>query len=70
MVTGVKKISAIISGGKGWIILKDKKLLGFIRKMEDGDYKWYYETYSEYGLSAYTNSLESAIKDMIDSDYY
>ena len=70
MVTGVKKISAIISGSKGWIILKDKKLLGFIIKKEDGDFKWYYETYSEYGPSAYTNSLQSAIKDMINSDYY
>jgi hypothetical protein len=70
MEAGIKKISAIISGGKGWIILKDKKLVGFIRKMEDGDYKWYYETYSEYGPCAYTNSVESAIKDMINSDYY
>ena len=70
MLTGIKKISAIISGDKGWIILKDKKLLGFIKKMKDGDYKWYYETYSEYGPCAYTNSVESAIKDMINSDYY
>ena len=70
MVTGVKKISAIISGSKGWIILKNKKLLGFIIKIEDGDFKWYYETYSEYGPSAYTNSLQSAIKDMINSGYY
>jgi hypothetical protein len=70
MVTGVKKISAIISGSKGWIILKDKKLLGFIIKIEDGDFKWYYETHSEYGPSAYTNSLQSAIKDMINSGYY
>ena len=62
MVIGVKKISAIISGSKGWIILKNKKLLGFIIKIEDGDFKWYYETYSEYGPSAYTTDLtKSAI---------
>lgn len=70
MEPGVKKISCLIYSQKGWIILKDKKFVGYIRKMEDGDYKYQYQTHSEYGPCGYTNSVDSAIEEMVASEYY
>jgi hypothetical protein len=66
----IKKISCEIHARKGWVILFDKKLLGFVWKLDDGDFKYGYECYSEYGPSGYHNSIDKAILYMIESGYF
>ena len=51
---------------KGWTIFYGKKLVGFVLKMQDGDFKYLCESYSEYGPSFYTNSKKEGIQEMID----
>jgi hypothetical protein len=70
MEAGIKKISCVIYSHKGWIILKDKKLVGYVWRLSDGDFKWQYQTFSEYGPVGYTNTINSAIEKLISSGWY
>ena len=70
MITGIKRVSCLLYGSKGWIILKDKKLVGFIWKLRDGDFKLAYKSISDYGPVRFSNSFDDAVGKMIESGYY
>lgn len=66
----IRSIPCEIGSCKGWTIFYGKKLVGFIYKMQDGDFKYLCETHSEYGPSFYTNSKIDGIAAMINSGEY
>lgn len=66
----IKSIPCEISGHKGWTIFYGKKLLGFIYKLQDGDFKYFCQTHSDYGPSFYCKVKKEGIKRMIDSGWF
>lgn len=66
----IRSMPCEIGSCNGWTIFYGKKLVGFILKMQDGDFKYLCKTHSEYGPSFYTNSKKHGIQEMIDSRWY
>lgn len=59
----MKKVSAKIYGGKGWIVISDRgDLLGFVWKPgTGGSYAFRYETFGVYPESGFGNSLKDCL---------
>lgn len=66
----IRSIPCVIDNNKGWTIFYGKKLVGFIHKMHDGDFKYFCETHSEYGPSFYCNLKKEGIEQMISSGWF
>ena len=67
---GIKKISCLIGGNKAWVILMDRKLVGWAMKLDGGDFKWSYQARSPYGAAGLAHSLSEAIEALIECGYF